>query len=108
MALIFYNKTHVGSFWFFFSDVVDSKTFDITLMITLLRNLTNMYPPHGGFDCLPTQNETTPGADLGRMKYYRNYLAHLDEGKVLCSEFNSAWEIISEVSIVRKTCLSLS
>ncbi|XP_071150273.1 uncharacterized protein [Mytilus edulis] len=79
-----------------FPDVVDSKTFDITLMITLLRNLTNMYPPHGGFDCLPTQNETTPGADLCRIKYYRNYLAHLDEGKVLCSEFNSAWEIISE------------
>lgn len=107
MALIFYNKTHVGSF-LFFSDVVDSKTFDINLMITLLRNLTNMYPPNGGFDCLPTQNETTPGADLARIKYYRNYLAHLNEGRVECSELNSAWKIIYEVSIVRKTCLSLS
>lgn len=90
-----------------FSDVVDSKTFDITLMITLLRNLTNMNPPHSGFDILPTPNETTLGADLARIKYYRNYLAHLDEGKLESTEFNSSWEIISEVCIVRKTYLPL-
>ncbi|XP_063426472.1 uncharacterized protein LOC134710178 [Mytilus trossulus] len=78
-----------------FPDVPDSKTFDIQLMITLLRNFTNITHPHGGFDCLPTDIETTPGADLARIKYYRNYLAHLVEVKIGTTDFNTAWEIIS-------------
>ncbi|CAG2186879.1 unnamed protein product [Mytilus edulis] len=76
-------------------DVPDSKTFDIQLMITLLRNFTNITHPHGGFDCLPTDIETTPGADLARIKYYRNYLAHLHDVKVGTTYFNIAWDIIS-------------
>ncbi|CAC5408428.1 unnamed protein product [Mytilus coruscus] len=76
-------------------DVPDSKTFDITLMITLLRNLTPITHPHGGYDCLPSAMETTPGADLARIKYYRNYLAHLDDGKVGTTDFNTAWDIVS-------------
>lgn len=82
-----------------FSDVPDSQTFDITLMITLLRNLTNIGPPHSGFDCLPTANETTPSADIARIKYYRNYLAHLDDGKIESANFNSVWYDISWVGI---------
>ncbi|CAC5369601.1 unnamed protein product [Mytilus coruscus] len=65
-----------------FDHVLDSKTFDITLMITLLRNLTNLIPPYGGYDLLPSLNETTPTSDLARIKYYRNILAHLDDGKI--------------------------
>lgn len=67
-----------------------------------------MNPPNGGFDCLPTPNEITPGADLARIKYHRNYLAHLDEGKVESSEFNSAWENLSEVRIGSKNSLPSS
>ncbi|CAG2247006.1 unnamed protein product [Mytilus edulis] len=66
-------------------------------MITLLRNLTTIIHPHGGFDTLPTASETTPGADLARIKYYRNYLAHLDDGKVESTVFNTAWNIIPEI-----------
>ncbi|XP_071159000.1 uncharacterized protein [Mytilus edulis] len=65
-------------------------------MITLLRNLTTIKHPRGGFDTLPSATETTPGADLARIKYYRNYLAHLDDGKVGSIAFNTAWNIISE------------
>ncbi|CAG2229842.1 unnamed protein product [Mytilus edulis] len=78
-----------------FPDVPDSKTFDITLMITLLRNLTNIVPPQSGFDCLPSANEITPSADIARIKYYRNYLAHLDDGKIESANFNSVWYDIS-------------
>ncbi|CAC5411860.1 unnamed protein product [Mytilus coruscus] len=84
-----------------FSDVPDSKIFDITLMITLLRNLTTITHPHGGFDSLPTAMETTPGANLARIKYYRNYLAHLNDGKVESTTFNTAWDTISGVTIER-------
>ncbi|XP_052065370.1 E3 ubiquitin-protein ligase DZIP3-like isoform X2 [Mytilus californianus] len=77
------------------SGVPDSKTFDVTLMITLLRNLTPMIPPAGGYDCLPSTVEVTQGADLSRIKYYRNYLAHLDDGKIDTTFFNTAWTDIT-------------
>ncbi|XP_052080315.1 uncharacterized protein LOC127718366 isoform X2 [Mytilus californianus] len=78
-----------------FPDVPDSKTFDVTLMTTLLRNLIPMTSPLCGFDRLPAAMETTPAADLARIKYYRNYLAHLDDGKIDITFFNTAWDDIT-------------
>lgn len=66
-------------------------------MITLLRHLTPLFPPHSGYDELPKTTETTPGADLTRIKYYRNYLAHLDDGKIYTAFFNTAWTNITGV-----------
>lgn len=80
-----------------FPDVPDSTTFDITLMITLLRNLTSITPPNSGYDCLPSANETRSSADLARIKYYRNFLAHLNDGKLESADFNKAWYDISWV-----------
>lgn len=80
-----------------FLDKPDSKTFDINLIVTLLRNLTDITPPLRGFDKLPADNDITPGADLARIKYYRNYLAHLDDAKVDTTYFNTAWVNISRV-----------
>ncbi|CAG2237152.1 unnamed protein product [Mytilus edulis] len=78
-----------------FPDVPDSKTFDVTLMILLLRNLTPITPPLCGFDCLPSAIEVTPAADLARIKHYRNHLAHLDDGKLDTGFFNTAWNDIT-------------
>ncbi|XP_071166797.1 uncharacterized protein [Mytilus edulis] len=79
-----------------FPAVPDSKIFDVTLMITLLRNLTNLTPPRGGYDCLPpVATEVTPSSDLARIKHYRNILAHLDEGKIDTAMFTTAWEDIT-------------
>ncbi|XP_076095628.1 E3 ubiquitin-protein ligase DZIP3-like [Mytilus galloprovincialis] len=78
-----------------FPDRPDSKTFDVTLMITLLRNLATITPPVCGFDQLPTTTETKPGADLARIKYYRNYMAHLGDGKLDTTFFNTAWDDIT-------------
>ncbi|CAG2215051.1 QPCT [Mytilus edulis] len=71
--------------------VPDSKTFDVTLMITLLRNLATISLPVCGFDHLPSTTETMPGSDLARIKYYRNYMAHLGNGKIDTTFFNTAW-----------------
>ncbi|XP_071159028.1 uncharacterized protein [Mytilus edulis] len=57
-----------------------------------MKNITNH---QGGFGCLPTAMETTPGTDLARIEYYRNYLAQLDGGKVRSIDFNAAWDIIT-------------
>ncbi|CAG2190494.1 unnamed protein product [Mytilus edulis] len=65
------------------SDVPLSKNFDVTLMTTLLRHLTPMNPPTCGFDRLPSAIETTPAADLARIKHYRNNIAHLNDGKLI-------------------------
>ncbi|CAG2237154.1 unnamed protein product [Mytilus edulis] len=54
-----------------------------------------MTPPLCGFDCLPSAMETTPAADLARIKHYRNHLAHLDDGKLDTGFFNTAWNDIT-------------
>lgn len=78
--------------------VPDSITFDVTLMICLIRHLTSVNPPINGFDCYPLPVETTPGPDLARIKWYRNYLAHHDNSKIDTANFNTAWSDISLVS----------
>lgn len=85
---------------YFPPDVPDSKNFDVTLMILLLRNLTTISPPHGGYDNLPSSSEITPAADLARVKYYRNILAHLDDAKLDSTEFSAAWDDIASVSSI--------
>ncbi|XP_076108739.1 uncharacterized protein LOC143076758 [Mytilus galloprovincialis] len=73
-----------------------STTFDVTLMICLIRNLTSVTQPINGFDRLPQPGETTPGPDLARIKWYRNILAHHDSNKMSTADFNTAWSNISD------------
>lgn len=73
--------------------------FDITLMMTLLRNLTSINPSHDGFDRLPKSTETTLGADLARIKFYRNRLAHLDDAKIDQVSFITDWNDVTSVCI---------
>ncbi|XP_052085420.1 uncharacterized protein LOC127723035 isoform X2 [Mytilus californianus] len=76
--------------------VPDSKTFDVTLMICLIRNLTSITEPINGFDTLPIPGETTPGSDLARIKCYRNKLAHHDSNTIDTAYFNATWREISD------------
>ncbi|CAG2241956.1 unnamed protein product [Mytilus edulis] len=75
--------------------VPDSTTFDVTLMICLIRHLTSVNQPINGFDSLPLPVETTTGPDLARIKWYRNNLAHHDSNKIDTAYFNTAWNDIS-------------
>ncbi|CAC5379507.1 unnamed protein product [Mytilus coruscus] len=72
----------------------DSNMFDVTLMITLLTNLTKL----NSYEKFPIATDTTPSADLARIKYYRNNIAH-NNGKIDSSYFSTAWEDIMEVCI---------
>ncbi|XP_063404193.1 uncharacterized protein LOC134687664 [Mytilus trossulus] len=76
--------------------VPDSKTFDVTLMICLIRNLTSVIPPINGFDKLPLPGETTTGSDLARIKWYRNILAHHDSNTMSTCDFNTAWACVAD------------
>lgn len=85
---------------FQFVGIPESKNFDITLMICLLRNLAKTPQPSHGFDSLPPPNEITPGADLARIKYYRNQFAHRIDSKMDDISFNQYWIEISNVSFI--------
>ncbi|XP_052081266.1 uncharacterized protein LOC127719294 [Mytilus californianus] len=73
----------------------NSQTFDVTLMIIILRNLANFTEPAGGYDKLPCLTDTSSMADLARIKHYRNQLAHFKGGKMKTAVFTTAWENIS-------------
>ncbi|XP_052080425.1 uncharacterized protein LOC127718446 [Mytilus californianus] len=69
-----------------------SSNFDLTLMISLIRHLTSI--PVG--DILPFTTDTSEGADLSRLKYYRNKISHSDTGTLSEIDFLQWWTDISE------------
>lgn len=75
----------------------NSETFDVTLMVALLRNMADLPEPTTGYDQLPSSTDKTPMADVARIKHYRNQLAHLKDGKIQSELFSTAWEDINGV-----------
>ncbi|CAG2219889.1 SRO7_77 [Mytilus edulis] len=63
-------------------------------MILLIRNLT----PIQVSDILPVPNDTSQGADISRIKYYRNELAHCN-GKISDIEFEQQWVEICQALV---------
>ena len=68
-----------------------SKDFDITLMICLLRNLTSI----ALMDRLPSATDTSLGADLSRIKFYRNIILQCDSAFVDDIDFESYWNDVT-------------
>ncbi|CAC5356933.1 unnamed protein product [Mytilus coruscus] len=73
----------------------NSNTFDVTLMVTLLRNLTDQTSSACEYDILPPSTDISRTADLARIKHYRNLLAHFEDKKIESALFTTAWEDIS-------------
>lgn len=77
-----------------FTGKPSSEEFDITLMICLIRNLTDLQisntPP------LPTR--VNVGDDLSRIHHYRNKLAHTNSFIIEDDDFNDYWEDIAQVT----------
>ncbi|CAG2207984.1 unnamed protein product [Mytilus edulis] len=72
-----------------------SKNYDLTLMICLLKNLANITVG----DILPFNGDKSVGADLTRLKYYRNKIMHEDD--CISAQFlDKGWDQISQ-AIVR-------
>ncbi|VDH98827.1 Hypothetical predicted protein [Mytilus galloprovincialis] len=68
----------------------ESRNFDISLMITLLGHLTSIEISTDGK--LPSETDKTHGADIARIKYYRNYFAYLEDVKMNNTVFKDVWE----------------
>ncbi|CAC5387100.1 unnamed protein product [Mytilus coruscus] len=71
-----------------------SKYFDLKLMITLIRNFTAIEI----VDVLPKPSNIGTGADLSRLKYYRNQIVH-NEGSFSNVHFSSYWNDICKAVV---------
>jgi len=75
---------------------VSSASFDITLLMVLLRNICHLTPPVTGWDKLPSVADTSTEANIARVKYYRNTVyGHASQASVDDATFNSKWQDIS-------------
>ncbi|CAG2248840.1 unnamed protein product [Mytilus edulis] len=65
---------------------------DITLMICLLRNLKKMKIQ----DSLPRETDVCTEADISRIKYHRNWIAHNTDGQIDNNDFPAIWKNMCE------------
>ncbi|XP_062578676.1 uncharacterized protein LOC134240614 [Saccostrea cucullata] len=79
-----------------------SSDFDTTLMICLLRNLKLVKEPSTGWDRLPPDSDNSLGANLTRIKVYRNKLSHPSKSRINDNSYHKIWsslkKALSEIS----------
>ena len=79
---------------------VTSVSFDITLLMVLLRNICGFCPPATGWDNLPPATDTSTADDIARVKYYRNTVyGHANQASVDDASFNAYWHEIREALV---------
>ena len=89
-------------------DPPDSKTFDITLLHLLLREICHLTAPPTGWHKMPADTDVSPEANVVRIKCFRNELCHSVSTGIPNSEFEDKWNKISsslqalEASVYRK------
>lgn len=83
--------------YFYLSEHASSEHFDMTLMIAFLREVTCMKAPKSGWNRLPDKYDYSGGADIARVKYYRNQVAHAVSCSINTRDFNIIWNYLSEV-----------
>ncbi|CAB3983840.1 ankyrin repeat domain-containing 50-like [Paramuricea clavata] len=78
-----------------------SNKYDITLLFVLLRNICGLTAPSstGSFKDNPPSTDKSPEADLVRIKYYRNKLAHRNNTELSDVELNTYWSNISDALV---------
>ncbi|CAC5368067.1 unnamed protein product [Mytilus coruscus] len=77
---------------------VTSADLDLTLIVCLLRNLPPVVvAPVNGFDELPNPNDKSDGANIARLKYYKNFLvSHSKDGSISNVDFVGMWNTLEQ------------
>ncbi|VDI69066.1 Hypothetical predicted protein [Mytilus galloprovincialis] len=71
---------------------VISDNFDTTLIVCLIRNMIpRESAPVTGWDNLPHPGDSSKGADIARVKWYRNKLVHSKDGILAPSDVIQYW-----------------
>ena len=82
-------------------DPPDSKTFDVTLLTVLFRNICRF--PKTGWSVAPVDTDRSTQANIERIKSYRNEVyAHVTSTQVDNATFESLWQKISQALIELK------
>ncbi|CAC5379936.1 unnamed protein product [Mytilus coruscus] len=77
---------------------VTSADLDLTLIVCLLRNLPPVVvAPVNGFDELPNPYDKSDGANIARLKYYKNFLvSHSKDGSISNVDFVGMWNTLEQ------------
>ena len=79
---------------------VSSASFDIPLLIVLLRTICNLSPPPAGWDTPPLTTDTSRESDIARIKYFMKSVSkHATEGSVSDAVFCSYWRRIRDTLV---------
>ena len=94
------NPTQWGKLYPTIPSSVSSASFDITLLMVLLRNICSLHAPATGWDNLPPPADTSKEANIARVKYYRNTVyGHASQASVDDAMFNTYWQDISSALV---------
>ena len=77
----------------------DAKTFDITLLHLLLREICYLAGPATGWNNLPIDSDVSSDANIVRIKCYRNELCHSISTGITNAEFKDKWDKISSTLV---------
>jgi hypothetical protein len=78
----------------------DSKTFDVTLLTVLFRNICGFTAPSTGWDAMPPDTDRSMQANIVRLKLFRNEVyAHVTSTQVDNTTFESLWQKISQALV---------
>ena len=77
-------------------DPPNTKTFDITLLHLLLREICfSLVEPVTGWHDMPADSDSSPEAHIARIKCFRNDLCHSISTGIANDEFQAKWTVIS-------------
>ena len=94
------NATQWGKLFPVILSSVSSASFDITLLMVLLRNICGLAAPATGWDAVPAATDVSLEADIARIKYFRNTVyAHADQASVNDATFSSHWNSIRDILV---------
>ena len=78
----------------------DSKSFDITLLTVLLRNICGLHPPATGWNTMPPITDNSPAANITRIKLLRNEVyAHVSLTEIDNGTFENMWQKVSKALV---------
>ncbi|XP_057292394.1 uncharacterized protein LOC130621106 isoform X1 [Hydractinia symbiolongicarpus] len=78
----------------------DSTKFDITLIVVLLRNCTNLPPPVQGWDVkYPSVNDQSLAAFVIRAREWRNFHHHTDPKTITDVKFTDRWHEGAKIAV---------
>ena len=78
----------------------DSKTFDISLLTVLLRNICGLHPPATGWNTMPPNTDNSTAANITRIKLLRNEVyAHVSSTEIDNATFENLWQKVSKALV---------